>query len=84
MSIPGSTQVPACTVWEETTACGRVGQGDLVREWSEAGPALSLCSPQAREQDDMVNQECIPAVMQELHSWQAGDSQKPSTQGEFP
>ncbi|KQL59716.1 hypothetical protein AAES_18583 [Amazona aestiva] len=49
-------------------------------EAAEQPTAQEPRSSAAREQDDMVNQECIPAGMQELHSWQAGDSQKPSTQ----
>ncbi|XP_061226421.1 smoothelin isoform X2 [Neopsephotus bourkii] len=47
---------------------------------AEQPTAQEPSSSAAREQDDLVNQECIPAGMQELHSWQAGDSQKPSTQ----
>ncbi|KAM8992668.1 smoothelin isoform 4-T4 [Ara ararauna] len=47
---------------------------------AEQPTAQEPSSSAAREQDDTVNQECIPAGMQELHSWQAEDSQKPSTQ----
>ncbi|XP_062484385.1 smoothelin isoform X1 [Pezoporus occidentalis] len=47
---------------------------------AEQPTAQEPSSSAAREQDDMVNQECIPGGMQELHSWQAGDSQKSSTQ----
>ncbi|XP_065548479.1 smoothelin isoform X6 [Lathamus discolor] len=47
---------------------------------AEQPTAQEPSSSAAREQDDMVNQECIPAGMRELRSWQAGDSQKPSTQ----
>ena len=61
-----------------------MGQRDLVRDRSRAGPALTPCSPQAHEQDDAVEQEHIPAGMQELHSQQAGDPQEPSAQGESP
>ncbi|XP_061321667.1 smoothelin isoform X1 [Pezoporus flaviventris] len=47
---------------------------------AEQPTAQEPSSSAAREQDDMVNQECNPGGMQELHSWQAGDSQKSSTQ----
>ncbi|KAM9526823.1 smoothelin isoform 2-T2 [Guaruba guarouba] len=47
---------------------------------AEQPTAQEPSSSAAREQDDTVNQECIPAGMQELHNWQAEDSQKPSTQ----
>uniref|UniRef100_A0A8C6JKE2 Uncharacterized protein n=1 Tax=Melopsittacus undulatus TaxID=13146 RepID=A0A8C6JKE2_MELUD len=52
------------------------GHGGAAEQPTAQEPSSSV----ACEQDDMVNQECIPAGMQELHSWQAGDSQKPSTQ----
>ncbi|XP_030357743.1 smoothelin isoform X3 [Strigops habroptila] len=47
---------------------------------AEQPAAQEPSSSAAREQDDAVEQDCVPAGMQELHSWQAGDSQKPSTQ----
>lgn len=41
-------------------------------------------SPQAPRQEDVVEEEHVPAGMQELCSQQAGDPQKPSAQGESP
>lgn len=43
-----------------------------------------FCSPQAHKQEDVVEQEHVPARMQELCSQQAGDPQKPTGQGESP
>lgn len=59
-------------------------QGDLARDWSGTGPVLTRCSPQAHKPDEAVKQEHVSAGMQELCSQEAGDPQKPSTQGESP
>lgn len=50
--------------------------GRLERGW--------FYSPQAYKQEDVVEQEHVPAGMQELCSQQAGDTQKPGAQGESP
>lgn len=43
-----------------------------------------FCSPQACKQEDVVEQEHLPAGMQKLCSQQAGDPKKPSAQGKSP
>lgn len=73
-----------CSLWHVPGWVAGMGQGDLIRDWSRVDPALTLCSPQAREQDDAVEQEHVLAGIQELRSQQAGDPQKPSAQGESP
>lgn len=50
--------------------------GRLERGW--------FYSPQAHKQEDVVEQEHVPAGMQELCSQQGGDTQKPGAQGESP
>lgn len=58
-----------------------MSQGDSVKYWDEA---FTPCSPQAHERAVMVEQEHVPAGMQELCRQPTGDPQKPSTQGESP
>ncbi|XP_050770237.1 smoothelin isoform X2 [Gymnogyps californianus] len=47
---------------------------------AELPPAQEPKGSVAHEQDDAVEQEHVPAGMQELHSQQAGDPQEPSAQ----
>ncbi|XP_074743178.1 smoothelin isoform X2 [Strix uralensis] len=78
---------------QATTGSGESSERDDAEQRVLAGPEESGCvcaaeqSPAqepegsaAHKRDDAVEQEQVPAGMQELHSRQAGDSQKPSTQ----
>ncbi|XP_014812101.1 PREDICTED: smoothelin [Calidris pugnax] len=83
----GSTEPLTTARSEESSQRDDAGQPTLaVPDESGHGGAAELCSAQepegsaAHEQVDVVEQDRVPAGMQELRSQQAGDPQKPSTQ----